>query len=188
MPAALISQDTVFTDDKPYFFDANVWCYIHSPQHVGDPLQELYAKVWAEIKKAGGRVVVSPLLISEYINSRLRVYWREWKEDNSSLLSFKSYRTQHIQSYKKALRIVMHEVADILRDSAIINDISSKDGSIVVMDRIIRDNIDVNDSYFIELSARDDLILVTHDADYKIAASCVLTYNNNITGDSSISN
>lgn len=182
MPVSLISESTVFASASSYFFDANIWCYIHSPQQAAKHPHESsqYAKVWAKIKEAGGCVVVSPLLISEYINSRLRVYWREWQANNSSSLDFKSFRKKQPKIYNKSLSTVLKEVADILQDSAIVGDISDINRTNAVMNGMISNSTDVNDSYFIELCAQNGFILITHDKDFKNAKPQVLTYNSNM--------
>lgn len=168
-----------------YFFDANVWCYIHSPQQSKLYPNEniIYTELLNEIKAKNGLIVVTPVLLSEYINSRIRVYLRDYNKTlpKNAQVNYKTYRDNPASTYQRSIKIVLNEVQDILYDTCMETDIHEDKIINAVSGRILKDGKDVNDTIFMQMCEAREYTLVTHDTDYNICTANILTCNPTLT-------
>lgn len=167
-----ISQDIDCAPGK-YLIDANVWLYIHSPitSRKNPEKTSFYASIIQKIiSNSDCQMLITPLLISEYINRRMRDYYSAFrnKKDKAERerYSFKRYREDASSDYGKYIRTVLSDVKGILDNCCTVCDPADSILAQGILDRILLMNIDTNDSFFVELCKQQCAKLVTDDGDF----------------------
>lgn len=183
MPASLLTRQTAFYGSNSYFLDCNVLKYIYSPSGIalGDNAMELYGWALEQIKNCGANIVSCPILISEYLNMRIRDEFKIWQENyngDGTRYDLKRFRRELYKSeYKPILNNVFRELEEILQDSTSVPDPISPGEINGVKDGLECDNLDVNDAYFSVLCHDKGYVLITHDSDFKRTDLEILTAN-----------
>lgn len=179
----ILSTKTVFSPKTVYYFDANVWVYIDSPSSsASNPVKSsAFASALSNIlitKEC--QIVISPILISEYINTRLRQYYSAYIKKSGisqATYTFKQYRNDASSDYNKILSSVLNDIQKILTISTIVPDISDKTDTNNILSDSKLLNLDTNDSYISTLCKKNNYILITDDADFDQTTLNIISTN-----------
>lgn len=146
-----------------FFFDNNVWMYLYCPLGNHNPrYQTIYSDLFGKIMSVGAKIYVSSLVLSEFYNSYSRLDFNIWR--NGETKDFKrDYRpTQRFKDISQTIILSIESrilgIADRIDDefsTMNIEDISAK-----------CEELDFNDSYYVELVKKYDCKLVTNDRDF----------------------
>lgn len=166
METVRLKDCTVGPSDK-YFFDTNVWLFINGPMAGSNQFkQKKYATLLSDISSRGAGLYVTSIVVSEYINSVLRIGFKTWiNEDRTNRVNsdFKrNYRpTDH---YADTLKDAVLQVEDILRFAQKRPDDFQRIDMTELLQRLDM-NCDYNDAYIVKCCEQDNLILVSDDKD-----------------------
>ncbi|KZB62131.1 hypothetical protein AUP42_04015 [Thalassospira lucentensis] len=164
--------------DGRYFFDTNVLIYLYGPfLDVRDPKYKFYVSVQDNILKNRGEIFVSPTVISEFVNTYLRLVFSLYNSTNNSALKFKDYRNTN--DYIDNAQEVDGQINEILMISSLLCDIVSIDNIVKFCDRIHSNKSDMNDEMISFMCQKNGLVLITHDKDF-IGCGVDILSNNKI--------
>ena len=150
-----------------YFFDNNIWMLLFAGiagAHMDK--QRKYSRLLQDIRNRDGIIFISSLILSEYINRSLRLYYEQWIVSNNKIRAVTDYKRDYrgSEDYKTALKSVISEVEDILS----ISERRPDDFNSIDINTVLKDmstDSDFNDSYYVELCDKNKMILVTDDKD-----------------------
>lgn len=149
---------------ESYFFDNNVWMLLFSPIVNSKPQsQRKYAKLLREIRSRGGMIFVSSLILSEYVNSNLRLSFKLWEKSTGNIGADYKRDYRPTQEYRDEVAAVESQVDEILK----ITERKPDDFNSIHIDGVLKNmvNSDFNDEYYIRLCELNNLKLVTDDTD-----------------------
>ncbi len=149
-------------------FDTNVWILLFGPV-AGAELkkQKQYSSLLREISSRGASIYITSLIVSEYINTVLRLGFKQWKrEDKIGRINadFKQdYRnTEH---YKSTLEEAVAQINVILSCTIRRPDDFHRININSMLDKL-NCNCDYNDAYIVKCCEQDHLTLVSNDHDF----------------------
>lgn len=148
-----------------YFFDANIWLYLFAPIHSYElPKQEEYARLLSNIKSRNATIFLSSLVVSEFINRRLRMGFDQWKDSvgDSSLQFKRDYR--NTTDYKETLEEAQQSVLEILKVATKRSD-EYADSNFQSIKTWMGKGCDFNDAYYIMYCRKNSFKFVTDDHD-----------------------
>jgi predicted nucleic acid-binding protein len=166
-------ENHTFSATDKIFVDANVWIYVYGQSAPNSEKTRLYSGVLQKMLTAQSSLYTDVLVISEVINSYVRIDWRA--NFDKTYPNFKGYRrsTHFLPAAKGAADIARRilketktvpngfegmEVADLLRDFE-----SGK--------------YDFNDQVIGRLCVCEGLTVLTDDADFAGCSAPILTAN-----------
>lgn len=168
-------------DDK-FFFDTNIWIYLYYPLgNYNKNIISKYSNFLKQILKNQSRVFISSIVLSEFINTYVRLEFNILKKKYpNKILDFKKdFRgTKKYRNVISDIKITLKR--QILKFTQRIDDKFNK----MDIDELLLDleNSDFNDNYYICLCEIENLKIVTHDKDFKSKATNIpiLTANSKL--------
>ena len=156
---------------KAYFLDANIWILrLDSPLHP-QPYEEQYLAFFDQLIEHDCKIVVCPVLISEVLNTYLRLEFDQirriqptfnYKKDYCSSPAFhnrfQTFRSE-FDSYKPFLQPIHDDYDSVLS----LQQMQAQD--------------DFNDFYYANLCGSRHYPIVTHDRDFQYPGVEVITNN-----------
>lgn len=173
--------------DSKVYFDANVWIYLFAPTHQpDDEMATLYSRLLSKIKKSSADIIIDSTVISEYVNTCLRIECRaKAKSLEFDYCGLKKFRESHQQWYNEITSEVANHLREILDlPNVVVVDVPFSTMNLRDMvDAFETDRRDWNDQIIAELCRTNSYVLVTHDADFKVERDLkILTYNSVLSG------
>ena len=152
-------------NEDRFFFDNSVWMYLYCPLGKYEyRRQAIYSRFFNSVLKNKSRLHISSLVLSEFINRWLKFEFNQWKRDNN--LYQADYKHDFVGSarHNKAIRIITNRIEEILK----LCNRSSDNFNGLDIERLLThfQNIDFNDSYYIELSSLENFKIVADDKDF----------------------
>ena len=152
-----------FTDT--FFFDNNIWMFLFCPigSH-NQRKQSIYSAFLDVLIQRRATILVNSLVISEFTNASLRLDYNLWNRETGVNHDFKKdyvgsdRYSETVDEIKAALNNIFKLSQRVPDDFNAIN-ISAIQGHL--------ENIDFNDSYYIEQAAMKNWIIVTDDRDFR---------------------
>ncbi len=161
-------QDINQIKNYDIFVDANILIYLFWPTGSNN-YEKLYSSAYSLLLRQGNSLFVNFLVISEAINSMLRIEYSK----NSYFANFKNYRDS--KDGKQALEDIYTIVKDdILNRFKIIDKTFSKKE---IEDFLDVQDIDINDKAIVNICKENDMILFTNDRDFKNSNVAILSNN-----------
>ena len=160
-----INEYKVNSGDR-FFFDNNIWMFLFaSIANVSRTKQQIYSRFFADICTAKATIFISSLILSEYMNSCLRINHKLWeKNENRDGTNYKKdYRIT--SDFKTALEAIKAEINIIMSLCRKTPDYFDKIEIIDIYQNA--DTCDFNDAYYIELCKKGNYKLVTDDKDFQ---------------------
>ena len=171
--------------DRLYFFDANVWLYIldrslQPPYH-----EQVYIDFWERLTSSGANkvVVVNSLLVSEILNTYLRIKFESYKEEQI-IYNGKSKKEVNSLSFKNDYRGSLDYRTNLLGFKSefsaysyfieVVND-RAEEVDIMEMLEQMSNNSDFNDVYYQHFCRVNNFPIVTHDGDFRCKEIPILT-------------
>lgn len=173
--------------DSKVCFDANVLIYLFAPtSRPAGQLESKYSNLLSKIRKSSADIVIDPTVISEYVNTCLRIEYRaKLKTERLEDAGLKRFRLDHGGWYDG----IAKEVSDHLREILALPNLGLVDTSVgaldmpLLIDEFETDRRDWNDQIIAELCRKNGYLLVTHDGDFKQEQDLtILTYNGRLAG------
>ena len=162
-----------FAKGDQVFLDANIWLFIDGPVwHHPDRRSKIYSAAFKKMRETGTTIYIDVLVLSEFINRYARLLYgqqaakppkfKDWRKTSDFKTAAQEIGTQAKKVASKCRHIDSgFELADI---EAILKDFSTG-------------NSDFNDQVIAELCKRENLALITNDADFRATGLRILTAN-----------
>lgn len=159
-----IVRYTPLTQDR-FFLDNSVWMYLYCPLGKYEyRRQVIYSKFFKSILSTKSRIHINSLVLSEFINRWLRYDCNQWKKENN--LYQVDFKRDFVGTsrYNKTVKLITNRIEEILRFC----NRSSDNFDELDLERLLThfQNIDFNDSYYIELSSQENFKIVADDKDF----------------------
>ena len=148
-----------------YFFDNNIWMYLFCPLgNYKQNRQKIYSSFLQDINTTKGTIFINSLILSEFTNRYLRIDFDLWKKETGN----------HGADYKKDYVGISRYIETVEEIKIQINQIiklcekSSDNFNAIDLSNVLThlENIDFNDSYYIEFAQLGNMKLVTDDKDF----------------------
>ncbi len=163
---------------KKVFFDANIWMYIFC--EIADYkikyIRE-YSAVFSKILKSGNSIFIDLAVISEFVNSYLRISFYNYNRKNN--LNNQDYKKDYRKTddFKEAWENVCNIVNNkILSKTKTINFEYDKTsiGELLIPTSL---ETDFNDNHILNLCKKNNMYLLTNDGDFKNTDINIITAN-----------
>ena len=163
-----------FRNGEHILIDTNIWLYLHPPATKPASSWEVtrYSNVFARLLRAKAQPVVDALILSEYLNSYIRIEYAAWK---STYPKFKDFRNS--ADAVAILRSAVAEVGQIL-NTAVPHDTALTNIDLpAVLGAVQSAVLDFNDGLLIENCRKHGWKLLTNDADMQLGGIDLITHN-----------
>lgn len=159
-----------------FLLDTNIWLRLYGPAaNAGDPRTTIYSKALGEMLTTNCRICIEVLILSEYINRYIRLRHNLLKRRPGINSDFKQFRSSI--EFKAIASDAAGDVRQILKHcNCIDSDFAALDIAGLI-DEFEKGDSDFNDQVLAELCKSRNLILVTHDGDFKDLGLNLLTAN-----------
>lgn len=163
-----------FSFGEQILVDTNIWLYLFPAP--GNPQQSFarqYSAAFSRLVSARAQPVLDPMVLSEYLNRYCRIEWegnfksqyRNFKQFRQSSDFQKIALSAHIFASKILSSCQIHSIpADKLDFNQALADFKSR-------------QVDFNDALLIDVCKKQNMKLMTNDADFQHAGIEVLTTN-----------
>jgi hypothetical protein len=160
-----------FKSTDRLLLDTNVWLFSYGPQTPTDPRVITYTGALKKILAAKCLIFIDVLITSEFINTYARIqYGLTDKKTN-----FKVFRKSLL--FKKIAKDIADDLRRLLKNCSKIENGFQQLALDDLLDEYQLGDSDFNDQIFVSLCKRENLILVTDDADFKGQGIPILTAN-----------
>lgn len=165
------------TNGNNFFFDANIWLSIYGP--IGAPHDwraERYSKFLSKLQNQSCNIYTNSIIVSEYVNRFSRMEFEQQRE----LLGFgpKDFKIFRKSTYFEAIASEIE--VNIKKIVKIVRRCDHEVGNVDLI-KLASDYkngyYDFNDLMFVEICRDNNLILVTHDGDFKDCGIEIVTAN-----------
>lgn len=166
-----------------FFFDTNVWFYIHGPYaDPSDVCTAKYSDFFASVLKARGRIHINSSVVSEFVNRYVRMIYNieadDYQKQNNRKLEFKAFRKT--VKYRETVVDVSDDLFHILQSVVQIDTPFSAFDVDGTLKKMSKSGVDFNDLVIIDDCVKNQFILVTHDKDFSSCPCRVATANNSM--------
>jgi predicted nucleic acid-binding protein len=161
-----------FRKDDRLLLDANIWLSVYGPIACHDWRTDVYSKALSRIYSSKCLIFLDAIVLSEYINRFARL---EYEQMDKSIKpsTYKEFRSS--VHFKNVASEVAITVNNILKKTTCCNfDFESIKTTDILVDYQAGTR-DFSDSLIIELCKEQDLVLITHDKDFKNCDIPILT-------------
>ena len=159
-----------FSDKDRLFPDTNFWIdYYLSNQK--DRWGKICRRAYSKMKLYNSEIYIDLLVLQEFKN----VCSKSKKYDRTKYQTFKDFRNS--PDYLSVKRKIQTYSNLILDDTTYINYRFSKKDLMDIDQRNFPNNLDPNDQFIKEICEKEDLTLITNDADFGIPGIRILTAN-----------
>lgn len=164
-PKAHNTTDYNPTFNDSFFFDNNIWMYLFCPlSNYNKSKQRAYSSFYQKIISRDATIFINSLVLSEFSNAYLRLDFELWKKETKNYGA--NFKMDYVgnKRYLETVNEIVANIQNILKFS----EKSPDDFNAVNLDNITKslENIDFNDSYYIELARMKNWFIVTDDSDF----------------------
>ena len=164
-PRVVEISDYTPTFNDSFFFDNNVWMFIFCPiGNHNQKKQHIYSSFLQVLIQRKAIIFINSLVISEFVNASLRLDFNLWQKEEGRSFEFKKDYVG-IDRYNETVSEINGALNKIFRITEKVPD----DFNAISIENIQNhlENIDFNDSYYIEQALMKDWIIVTDDRDFR---------------------
>ncbi len=181
MPSEIHDARThTFYSQDEVLFDANVWFYLEGPPGQHEELVEIYSGLLDRLQARGAALVTAPLVLSEFVNRYARIEYNAWSQRSSK--AFKEYRSSEAfapvkQDIHQACRNIIGLSTRTVRRAISLEELEAD------LATFAAGTHDFNDLMIARLCRQEQLMLVTHDADFAdLDGLVIVTANRTMLG------
>lgn len=164
----------IFRAGEKILLDTNIWIYLFpAPVDSSNRFAAQYSAVFSRLMAAGACPVLSPMVLSEYLNRYIRIEWQGGYEQQYP--TFKDFRkssdfTQIAASAKVFAQKILHscQVHELAASSLNLQQ---------SLDAFATGKVDFNDAVLIDICKQSHFKLLTNDSDFQHGGIEVLTTN-----------
>ena len=175
MAARYNTNDINKLSNREFFFDTNILLYLYYPTYTSKGWEvNTYSNLFSKLLKSKAKLIIDSHVLSEFINSILRIEYKNFKDATSSNIDYKPYRKS--ADGQNAVNSTYGIVKGILKQFEVeVNNLSK----ITIEPLLTLDSLDFNDKIIEKHCLDKGYILVTNDTDFKSSSADILTANRN---------
>lgn len=148
-----------------FFFDNNIWMFLFCPLgNYSQNKQKHYSSFLQSAQSLNCAIFINSLVISEFVNRYLRLDFELWKKEEQFYSA--DYKLDYIgiQRYKETVEEIKVTLNNILKFC----EKGSDNFNAIHLDNVLKhlEEIDFNDSYYLELAKLSKWKIVTDDGDF----------------------
>lgn len=160
-----------FTSNEEILIDANIWLYLF-PAPCNPSKFKRYSTAFQNLIAASSKPILSPVVLSEYINRFCRIEWTAYK---GTYPDFKVFRTtSEFKSIAKTCKVYAKNIVKLCT----IHSVPSK---LLDLNQALDDfesgSIDFNDALLVSICKNQNCKLLTNDSDFVEGGINILTLN-----------
>ena len=164
-----------FTSNDAVLFDANVWMYIYGPiSHISSQYRYIYTLALRRIRGAQIPIFIDTLVLSEFINAYARFFYHKLPAENKPA-DFKIFRNS--VSFKPVAEQIARRAKKILHKTESTKNRFQSPQMGAILNEYAEGEADFNDQILAEICRKNNIKLVTHDADFSGYNLTILTAN-----------
>lgn len=159
-----------------FMFDTNIWMYIFCP--IGNYKMHIvrqYSSFLKKVKDTEAEIIINLLILSEFINSYLRLEFEIFKKSNPGAEFKRDFKKN--ASYKGTIHNISLAVKNILKISKKVDDKFSSIDIENIISEFEKQNSDFNDLYYQCFCQIEKVKIVTDDRDFKFTDNEIITGN-----------
>ena len=147
-----------------FFFDNNIWMYLYCPLgSYNSKIVQDYSNFFEKILNVGAKLYVSSLVLSEFYNSYSRLEFNIWKVGKGEKDYKKDFKPT--DKFKETSKLINMSIES--RILGVAKRINDEFINMSIEDISLRcENLDFNDSYYVELAKKYNCKIVTNDRDF----------------------
>ena len=173
-----------FSSADRLLLDTNIWIYIFGlTGHTRKEEKELYSNAFKRILAAKSCIYTSTLIISELINVCARLTWRQGYK--TTYPDFKRFRQS--PEFKPIAEDIAASVRLTIKHCKMVGNNLNHTDVRSLIDEYAKGNSDFNDQVFVRICQSENLMLVTHDADFLNQSVTLISGNRKLIKSSSSS-
>ncbi len=159
--------------NRTVFFDANIIIYLFWPIYSKGRTPQLYASIFGQLIKNKNSLAIDTHILSEVINRILRLEYQHQDNTPNASINFKSFRNSGIghQVQKDIFEIIINKILPLFE--LINKQITNTD----IKKMLVIDDLDFNDKIIEDICRTQDMVLLTHDADFSNSDIDILSAN-----------
>ncbi|WP_165175255.1 type II toxin-antitoxin system VapC family toxin [Desulfovibrio sp. ZJ369] len=164
----------VFRSGEKILLDTNIWLYLF-PAPAGYPKKFVshYSTAFARLIKAKAQPVLSPIVLSEYLNRYIRIEWQGCYQ--TKYRDFKNFRKSTDFTQVAAS---MKVFAQKILQSCQVHDLAANALNLQQsLNEFVMGNIDFNDAVLVDICKQLNFKLMTNDSDFQYGGIEILTTN-----------
>lgn len=163
-----------FSAGEKIFLDTNIWLYLFpAPADTSNKFSSQYSAVFSKLISANAQPILSPMVLSEYLNRYIRIEWQGGYINQYP--KFKDFRkspdfTQVAASVNVfAQKILQHYQVHELAANAL--------NLQQALNELATGKVDFNDAVFVDICKQSNFKLMTNDSDFQNGGIEILTTN-----------
>jgi len=163
-----------FSSDEQVLLDANVWLYLFpAPGKPPYNHADQYSEAFANLLKAQAKPILDPIILSEYLNSYIRIEWKA--KHTKKLLNFKKFRnSSDFASVSSTAKTFAKKILSLCQ----IHSIPANELDLTnALASFSTGCVDFNDAILIDICKKRNLKLMTNDGDFNNGGIEILTTN-----------
>jgi len=155
---------------RTIFFDANIILYLFWPVYSKGNEPRHYSSIFGKLYLNKNPMAVNTFVLSEVINRVLRM---DWENKTGKSISFKSFRNSSdgLSAQKDIFDMIEDKILKYFQ--VIDKQLTTTD----IKNMLIVDKLDFNDKIIFDVCKAHNMILLTHDADFKDTDIDILSAN-----------
>ncbi len=163
-----------FSSKEQILVDANIWLYLFpAPGNPRQRFAQQYSTAFANLVSAQAQPVLDPMVLSEYLNSYIRIEWEG--SCKNTYQKFKDFRySSDFSAVASATEIFAKKILSFCQVHSI--PASELDLSLALAG-FSSGNVDFNDAILVDICKKRNLKLMTHDGDFRDGGIEILTIN-----------
>jgi predicted nucleic acid-binding protein len=174
----------VYSKEENYFFDANIWLSIFSPNTFdAGKTHDIYTRMFSKLLDHNCNIYTNNIIVSEVVNRMSQAEYKlcrgYYKEDDPELKDFTYKNFRGTDHYKDEVAFnISCQITNIAAYSKLCDlNIENDDLLFRLADIFENCKLDFNDIIFLNICEENNLILITHDGDFKDYGIKVITAN-----------
>lgn len=163
-----------FSAGEKIFLDTNIWLYLFpAPVGTSSNFASQYSVVFSRLISANAQPILSPMVLSEYLNSYIRIEWQGGYINQYP--KFKDFRkSPDFTRIAASAKMFAQNILQLCQVHELAANILNLQQS---LDDFATGKVDFNDAVFIDICKQENLKLMTHDSDFQDGGIKILTIN-----------
>lgn len=164
----------IFSANEKILLDTNIWLYLFpAPVGSSNKFASQYSAVFSRLIAANAQPILSPMILSEYLNRYIRIEWQGGYIDNYPI--FKKFRQSKDFTH---VAVSVNVFAQKILQHCQVHELAANALNLQQsLDEFATGKIDFNDAVLIDICKQSNFKLMTNDSDFQNGGIEILTTN-----------
>lgn len=162
-----------FSAGEKILLDTNIWLYLFPASGQPDRFAYQYSAAFTRLIAANAQPILSPMILSEYLNRYIRIEWQGGYIDNYP--NFKKFRQSKDFTH---VAVSVNVFAQKILQHCQVHELAANALNLQQsLDEFATGKIDFNDAVLIDICKQSNFKLMTNDSDFQNGGIEILTTN-----------